>query len=199
MGCMGFYDDEENVETYVQMAEGYDGRELVDVLKKHLPLGSTVLELGMGPGKDLALLAEAYAATGSDSSEVFLRRFRRDHPEADLLLLDAVTLATEQRFDAIYSNKVLHHLSVVELRTSLRRQAARLNGNGLVLHSFWYGEGTEESHGLRFTYHTDASLRAVVGPEFGWVACVRYTEMEEGDSLYLLLRRSSSAGSNPVR
>ena len=188
---MGFYDDEENVEAYLQMAEGYDGRELVKVLKKHLPLGSTVLELGMGPGKDLALLGEAYAATGSDSSEVFLRRYRQEHADADLLLLDAVTLATARRFDAIYSNKVLHHLSVDELRTSLRLQAARLNGNGLVLHSFWYGEGTEESHGLRFTYYTDASLRAVVGPEFGWVACVRYTEMEEGDSLYLLLRRSS--------
>ena len=196
---MGFYDDEENVEAYVQMAEGYDGRELVEVLKKHLPLGSTVLELGMGPGKDLALLGEAYAATGSDASEVFLRRYRQEHAEADLLLLDAVTLATARRFDAIYSNKVLHHLSVDELRTSLRLQAARLNGNGLVLHSFWYGEGTEESHGLRFTYYTDASLRAVAGPEFGWVACVRYTEMEEGDSLYLLLRRSSSELPIPVR
>ena len=99
---MGFYDDEENVEAYVQMAEGYDGRELVDVLKKHLPLGSTVLELGMGPGKDLALLGEAYAATGSDSSEVFLRRYRQEHADADLLLLDAVTLATARRFDAIF-------------------------------------------------------------------------------------------------
>ncbi len=85
---MGFYDDDKNVETYVQMAEGYDGRELVDVLKKHLPPGSTVLELGMGPGKDLALLAEAFTATGSERSEVFLRRYRRDHPDADVLLLD---------------------------------------------------------------------------------------------------------------
>ena len=68
---MGFYDEERNVETYVEMAEGFDGRELVDVLKKHLAPGSTVLELGMGPGKDLALLAEAFGATGSDRSQVF--------------------------------------------------------------------------------------------------------------------------------
>ena len=196
---MGFYDEEKNVESYVQMAEGYDGRELVDVLKNHLATGSTVLELGMGPGKDLALLAEAFKATGSDRSEVFLRRYGRDHPDADVLLLDAVTLETERQFDAIYSNKVLHHLSVDELRISLRRQVARLNGNGLVLHSFWYGEGTEEKHGLRFTYYTDASLAAVVGPEFEWVACVRYSELEEDDSLYLLLRRSSYVQASPVR
>ena len=36
---MGFYDDEENVEAYVQMAEGYDGRDLVAALRQHLPPG----------------------------------------------------------------------------------------------------------------------------------------------------------------
>ncbi len=190
---MGFYDDEENVETYVQLAEGYDGRELVAALGQQLPPGSTVLELGRGPGKELALLAEAFTATGSDRSDVFLRRYRRDHPDADLLLLDAMTLETERCFDAIFSNKVLHHLSVDELRKSLHRQAARLNADGLLLHSFWYGEGTEEHHGLRFTYHTAESLTAAFGSEFEKVACVRYTEIDEGDSLYLLLRRSSQA------
>ena len=186
---MGFYDDEENVEAYVQMAEGYDGRELVDVLKKHLPLGSTVLELGMGPGKDLALLAEAYAATGSDASEVFLRRYRQEHADADLLLLDAVTLATARRFDAIYSNKVLHHLTRAELAASFERQRAVLNDAGLLLHSFWYGTGEETIHGLRFTYYTEVTLRAVLDDGFEVVALERYQEMEEGDSLYILLRK----------
>ncbi len=194
---MEFYDDEENVESYVQMAEGYDGRELVAVLRQHLPAGSKVLELGMGPGKDLTLLAEAYTVTGSDRSEIFLRRYRRDHPTADLLLLDAVTLETEQRFDAIYSNKVLHQLGVDELRKSFLRQAARLNANGLLLHSFWYGEGTEEDYGLPCTYYTEASLTAVVGPKFENVACVRYREIEGSDSLYLLLRRTSYPQSIP--
>ncbi len=68
-----------------------------------------------------------------------------------------------------------------------------------MLHPFWYGEETEENQGLRFTYYTDASLTEVVGPELEWVACVRYTEIDEGDSLYLLLRRSSNALSTPVR
>ena len=179
------------------MAVGYDGQELVAVLRQRLPPGSTVLELGMGPGKDLELLANEFTVTGSDRSKLFLRRYRRDHPNADLLLLDAVTLETEQRFDAIYSNKVLHHLSEDELRKSLYRQAAQLNADGLLLHSFWYGEGTEEDYGLLCTYYTDASLAALVGPEFEKIACVRYTEIEEGDSLYLLLRRTSDALSIP--
>lgn len=187
---MEYYDNEENVEAYVQVAEGYDGRELVAVLRRHLRPGSAVLELGMGPGKDLALLADEFSVTGSDRSKTFLRRYREEHPDADLLLLDAVTLETERCFDAIYSNKVLHLLSVDELRNSFRRQAARLNANGLLMHSFWHGEGVEENLGLQFTYYTDASLTAVVGPEFEKVECLRYTEIDEGDSLYLLLRRA---------
>jgi len=83
---MGFYDEERNVETYVEMAEGFDGRELVDVLKKHLAPGSTVLELGMGPGKDLALLAEAFTATGSDRSRVFFASLSTGPPGCETAL-----------------------------------------------------------------------------------------------------------------
>jgi cyclopropane fatty-acyl-phospholipid synthase-like methyltransferase len=57
---MGYFDERKNVDAYIQMAEGYDGRELITILKKRLPAGSTVLELGMGPGIDLDLLAESY-------------------------------------------------------------------------------------------------------------------------------------------
>ena len=52
---MGFYDDEKTALQYIAMAEGYDGRELVEVLELHLPAAASVLELGMGPGVDLDL------------------------------------------------------------------------------------------------------------------------------------------------
>ena len=65
---MSYYHDQENAEGYVKMAEGYDGHELIERLKLHLPAGSTVLELGMGPGSDLEILAEDYTVTGSDYS-----------------------------------------------------------------------------------------------------------------------------------
>ena len=67
---MGHFDERKNVETYIEMAAGYDGRKLIAILRQHLPAGSTVLELGMGPGVDLDLLAETYTVAGSDSSYV---------------------------------------------------------------------------------------------------------------------------------
>jgi SAM-dependent methyltransferase len=186
---MGYYDDPENVQEYIEMAEGYDGRELVKALSKHLRPGATVLELGMGPGKDLDLLNETFQATGSDYARPFLDRYLDQHPHADLLLLDAVTLDTDRTFDAIYSNKVLYHLTQEELCRSLRQQARILNPGGVLLHSLWYGEGEEDLHGLHFVYYTEATLTELVGDEFEIVETACYTEMEADDSFYVVMRR----------
>ena len=187
---MDYYDSEENVKAYLAMTDGYDGADLIAVLERYLPEGASVLELGMGPGKDLDLLRAAYTVTGSDTSQVFLDRYRKKHPDADVLLLDARHFGTDRSFDCIYSNKVLHHLTRDELAISFGRQRAVLNDAGLVLHSFWYGTGQETMHGLRFTYYTEATLREVWGEGFEVLALERYQEIEEGDSLYILLRKT---------
>ena len=187
---MGYFDERKNVDEYIQMAEGYDGRELIAILAKHLPGGSTVLELGMGPGKDLDLLARTYTVTGSDSSSVFLDLYREQHPAADLLILDAVSLTTARTFNGIYSNKVLHHLAKPDLQRSFARQQELLTDGGLLMHSFWHGAKEEEMQGLRFVYYTEEELLNTVGPGFEIVATDRYQEFEPGDSLYVLLRKS---------
>ena len=56
---MGFFDTKKGVERYIKMAEGYDGAELIKILLKHLPANSIVLELGMGPGKDIDILKKS--------------------------------------------------------------------------------------------------------------------------------------------
>lgn len=188
---MGYFDDEKNVEDYIRMADGYDGRVLIDILLKHLPEGSTVLELGMGPGVDLLHLSRYYKATGSDSSEAFIERFRKNHPSSDLMILDAVSMDTERKFDCIYSNKVLHHLTTKQLKASLWRQAQLLNSRGLAFHSFWHGDKEETHHGLRFVYYTEAALRYLAEPEFEMLDVQPYEEMSVDDSLYLILRKST--------
>jgi|APSaa5957512622_1039677.scaffolds.fasta_scaffold147593_1 cyclopropane fatty-acyl-phospholipid synthase-like methyltransferase len=187
---MVFFDDRDNVDKYIQMAQGFDGGELIDILKLHLPAGSTVLELGMGPGVDLDLLAKTYSVTGSDFSSVFLDLYREKHPSADLLKLDAVTLETKKTYDCIYSNKVLHHLPRENIHRSFSRQKELLTEGGLLMHSFWYGDKEEEFDGLRFVYYTENALLELIGPGFEAVAINRYTEMEDGDSFYTLLRKA---------
>jgi SAM-dependent methyltransferase len=186
---MGFYDSPERVEQYVEMAKGYDGRELIEEMHRYLAAGSRVLEIGMGPGVDLDLLRTYFDATGSDASEVFIQRFLATHPDASVLKLDAVTLDTDRRFDAIFSNKVLHHLKPTDQEASLQRQAAILNPGGYAFHSFWYGNEVEEIEGLLFHQHTENSLQSLVEPYFEVVELRRYTEMEPDDSLFAILRR----------
>ena len=185
---MGYFDSDKNVQEYIEMVEGYDGAELINSLKDFLPEGSTILELGMGPGKDLDILKKSYVVTGSDSSQIFVDRYKKGHKGADVILLDAVTINTEEKFDCIYSNKVLHHLKQSDLRKSLHRQKAVLNDGGILFHSFWHGDKEEKHHGLLFVYYLEAQLIDMVEEDFEVLGIKRYAEMAADDSFYIALK-----------
>ncbi|GMQ57199.1 hypothetical protein AN1V17_15940 [Vallitalea sediminicola] len=187
---MGFYDNKDNVLQYIEMSRDYSGRSLIEVLASHLEKGASLLELGMGPGKDLDSLGKIYDVTGSDSSEVFLDIYREHNNNANLILLDAITINTSNKYDCIYSNKVLQHLTTDELSQSITRQYDKLNSNGLVFHTFWYGEGTEVYNDLRFVYYKEDILADLFTNKFKVIEINRYQEEEEGDSIYLIARKS---------
>ncbi len=184
-----FYEDAANVEQYSQFTPAEDGSLLVEALQSWLPEGSSVLELGIGPGKDFKLLSQRYKATGSDFSNAFLERYRALDASADLLQLDARTLDTDRHFDAIYSNKVLIHCSTEELQQSFDRQHEVLNDNGLMLHSFWYGEGTQEFGELTMVRHNERQLKAMLEGSFEILVLEKHAKMAEGDSIYVVARK----------
>jgi trans-aconitate methyltransferase len=186
---MSYFDDKKNVQDYIKMAEGYDGAELITVLKEFLPPGSSVLELGMGPGVDLDILKQDFIVTGTDYSQVFVDLYKEKYPDADVLQLDALTIALDRSFDCIYSNKVLHHLQRNELEKSFARQKEILESGGFLFHSFWAGEGEEEMHGLLFTYYDEAELTTLLQNDFEILRMARYEEMEKNDSIYVLARK----------
>lgn len=186
---MGYYDKQQNVDHYIRMAMGCDGKLLIDVLRRYLPEGSTVLELGMGPGADLLILNEYYEVTGSDSSALFVERFRQQFPLIDVKLLDAITMDTDERYDGIYSNKVLYHLTRDELLASLERQAHALNAGGIALHSFWIGDEESDQQGLHFAYYSEDKLKGFIGSDYEILDSQRYTEAETDDSFYVVLRK----------
>ena len=186
---MGFFDTEKGVGEYLKMTEGFDGAELIKILQKFVPEKSSVLELGMGPGKDLAILSKTYKVAGSDNSQIFLDRYKKENPDADLIKLDAVTLSTNRTFDCIYSNKVLHHLTTEDLKTSLKKQEELLNPEGILFHSFWRGNKTETMEGLLFVYYELEDLRKLFEPIFDILELRLYTEMEKDDSIYAVLKK----------
>lgn len=186
---MKFYHDSRNVDDYIHMAKGFDGRYLIEQLGTYIEPGASVLEIGMGPGKDLDILKDAYNATGTDESEIFVDRYRILNKGADVFKLDAIQMDTERTFDCIYSNKVLMHLKREEMIDSLRKQMACLNENGILFHALWKGKGQESFDGLLFVYYTEDELRNILEHEFNILDVCTYTESEENDSLYIVIKK----------
>ncbi len=184
-----YYENEANVENYSKFTPSHDGSLLVDVLAGFLPEGSSVLELGMGPGKDYQLLSDRFSVTGSDFSNTFLERYRAKDPAAELLHLDARTLDTDRHFDAVFSNKALIHFSADELQQSFARQHAVLNEQGLMLHSFWYGEGEQAFGELTLVRYNEQDLTAMLEGSFDILALKQHAKMADGDSIYVVARK----------
>ncbi len=184
-----FFDIEENVKEYIEMCEGMDCRDLIEILKEYLKPNSTVLELGMGSGKDLDILNEFFNATGSDNSRIFLDIYKKRNPQADLLHLDAVTLETNRKFDCIFSNKVLHHLSRENLIKSFIRQNDLLNDNGIIFHTFWFGEQETSYQDLKFIQYKQDELLRMTDDNYKLLSHDTYDSIGFNDSFNLILSK----------
>jgi cyclopropane fatty-acyl-phospholipid synthase-like methyltransferase len=186
---MSYFNNKLNILEYMRMTQDYDGTELLKLLEPFLRPGCTLLEIGMGPGKDLDLLKETYTVTGSDLSDGFLELYRDKNPDADLLQLDAVTLDTERTFEAVFSNKVLHHLDRKDLRKSFQRQYEILEPEGIAAHTFWFGDKIIEVKGMTFYYYTEETIRPLIDDLFEVVFWKNYMEMDTDDSILLIMKK----------
>jgi len=184
-----YYHTPESVDEYIRAAEGHSGRALIEKLKPLLPQDSDLLEFGSGPGTDYAILSEHFKVTGSDYSDEFVKRLKVKYPEGRFHQLNAADIQLDGPFDAIYSNKVLHHLTDAELAVSIQQQHEILNENGFICHSFWKGEGSEIFKGMFVNYHTESALETLLADRFDIQLMESYAEFEPNDSIFLIVKK----------
>ncbi len=184
-----YYKTKESVDEYIKLAKDVNGKQLIEKLERFLQPNSVLLEIGSGPGTDWKILNRSYSVVGSDNSTEFLNRLISENPKSEFLELDAITIITEKKFDGIYSNKVMHHLTDNELIDSFKRQYEILNSNGIICHSFWKGEGSEIFKGLFVNYHNKESLEEFYKDYFDILSIESYNEFEDEDSLLLIGRK----------
>ncbi len=187
---MGYFDIRENVDGYNKMVEGFDNSFIVGEVEKVLPKNSSLLELGMGPGLDLISLSNSYNVLGSDSSKLFVEDFCKKR-DIKAIVLDAVSVEVEGKFDCIFSNKVLQHLSVEDFVISLENQYKHLNRNGIVFMTLWRGEPREEFEQdgqLRFVYYDLEYLKNIIPNVFDLHQVKYYQEFEKDDSMIVILK-----------
>ena len=65
-----------------------------------------------------------------------------------------------------------------------------MNPNGILFHSLWQGDKEENYEGLLFVYYTKEMLINIVRNDFDIIEINSYTEMEEDDSLYMILKKT---------
>lgn len=189
---MKFFMNEQNVDKYIDMVKEYDASWIVNKLKDYLPKGSSLLELGMGPGKDLELIAKDYKVVGSDNSQVFIDKFNEKNNGIEAIYVDAIEMNIDRKFDCIYSNKVLHHLTKKDFIKSIENQKKNLNPEGIIFMTLWKGEHKEEmmfNDEVRFTYYLEDDIKEIAKNKFDIVVMETYTECETDDSLLVVLKR----------
>lgn len=185
-----YYKTKESVLEYVEMAKNINGAEIIEKLKPYLNEKSQILELGSGPGSDWEIFNQDYQIIGSDYSQEFLNHLKRKYPEGSFIALDAITMQLDKVFDAIYSNKVLQHLTDDDLKISIDRQYKILNTNGIICHSFWKGEGSEIFKGLLVNYQNEQSLKEMLSEKFTILHIETYKEFDDGDSIFLIAKKN---------
>lgn len=138
---------------------------LVNMIDENLLDHSKILELGSGNGADLKKLSNNYQVTGSDISVKNIQKIKKQYPELEMRLVDVREMNIEGKFDCIYSNKVLSHLTKEELMKSLNLQAELLNDEGIILMTLNYGEYREEyfeEDGLLNSYYNEFNISPLI-------------------------------------
>ncbi|MFF4506965.1 class I SAM-dependent methyltransferase [Streptomyces sp. NPDC001401] len=119
---------------------------LLGDLRRRIPAGSAVLDVGCGSGVPVArsLAAAGHRVTGLDISGVQIRRARERVPQAEFIHGDATSAAFEPAsFDAVVCLYALIHIPLAEQPPLLRRIAGWLRPGGWFLattgHRAWTG------------------------------------------------------------
>jgi cyclopropane fatty-acyl-phospholipid synthase-like methyltransferase len=102
-----------------------------------LPEGSTVLELGCGPGTDAAALSAGRRYIGVDLSRVQLSIARRRVPYATFLEGDVTSIALRPAsFDGIVTFYVFNHVPQAQVGPTFNRVFEWLRPGGWLMSSF---------------------------------------------------------------
>lgn len=119
------------------------------LFEDYIKPGQKILDLGCGNGRNLALVRENDGQYwGVDNSVELIKIARREHPNVNFQLAEALNLPfSDNFFDFIYSIAVLHHIPSREFRQRFLQEAQRvLKPNGFLILTVWKPQGKKATY-----------------------------------------------------
>ena len=164
---LGHY--QKNAQAFWEGTRDHDVRQNIEALIRHIegPEPYTVLDLGCGPGRDLATFsALGHKAVGLDGCPKFAE-MARQHSGCEVLLQNILAMELpREHFDGIYANAVLFHVPSTELPRVIGELREALKPRGVLFCSNPHGQNQEGWNGERYgAYHDLETWRAILTGE----------------------------------
>ena len=145
---------EQHAIDYAEGTRDHDVTQNIDTLLRHLegPRPWTILDLGCGPGRDLArIAATGNTVVGLDGSDAFVQ-MARAATGVEVLHQNFVALdLPPARFDGIFANASMQHVPGDALPDVLRRLHDTLKPRGVLFASIPRGDDQEGWNGARYS------------------------------------------------
>jgi SAM-dependent methyltransferase len=144
---------ERSAASFWEGTRDHDVSQNVSALLRHLsgPAPRAILDLGCGPGRDLATFRGlGHEAIGLDGAQSFVR-MASEHSGCEVWQQDLLALQLPPaRFDGIFANAVLFHVPSQELPRVLLQLYATLKPGGVLFCSNPHGPDLERWQGQRY-------------------------------------------------
>jgi SAM-dependent methyltransferase len=168
---------ERDAESFWHGTRDHDVSQNIDALLRHLPgpAPRAILEIGCGPGRDLATFRRlGHAPVGLDGAAAFVEMARR-HAGCEVWHQDFLALALpSERFDGVFANASLFHVPRQALPRVLRELWTALVPGGALFSSNPHGPNREGWSGDRYCCYLDLAAWQRVMLAAGFVELEHY-------------------------
>ena len=152
---MSYYS--KHAEEYIESTMGIDMSSWYAMLEPYLPLGGSILDVGLGSGRDmLHFKKKGYDVFGIDIEEAFVEHAKSLGLSAQIG--DIRTYQTSKRFDGIWANACLVHLAKEQVQPAIRHLLSLLKPGGVLFVSMKKGENFEVDELGRPMLYVDESI-----------------------------------------
>ena len=140
-----------------------------------VPAPATILDLGCGPGRDLATFRDlGHVPVGLDGSEAFCR-MAKVHAGCEVLHQDFLALdLPPAAFDGIFANASLFHIPMCEFSRVLGELWQALKPGGVLFASNPRGPNIEQINGQRYGAYYDLTQWRILLERAGFRELTHY-------------------------